>query len=331
MKNLLIILLLMVVSSSAKAQNLVPNYSFEVADSCPVYLNDRTYMYSLGCIGWGQATAGTTDYFNSCDTEAISIGRLFPWVGVPYNNFGFQEAYEGHSYCGLNIYAPSLPYYKEYLICKTPKLEVDSPYRVTIHISLADLSKYATDGFGVLFTTYGSPVLYHDTTITKSPQIDYTSYGIISDKFNWTTLSEVFIADSEYTYLIIGGFKRAIDMNIQVIYDTSITLYNHAYYYIDNIIVEKLSSTTVPSLLTNDKEGIYPNPFTNHANLVFNNHNSEDCSVRIYNLQGQLVHCIENITSSVVRIEKGNLPAGVYFYYLQDGHNNKTHGRFTIY
>ena len=95
MKHLFILLVLSGFISSSYAQNLVSNYSFEEADSCPTHLNASSYEYSLGCLGWGQATGGTADYYNGCDTAAISIGYLAPLVGVPMNIWGYQDAFEG--------------------------------------------------------------------------------------------------------------------------------------------------------------------------------------------------------------------------------------------
>src|SRR4051812_39622570 len=104
MKHIFLVLLFINFALVAAAQNLVPNYSFELADSCPTNYNTRFYKYSLGCVGWGQATTGTADYFNACDTAAASIGSPFPIVGIPNNALGHQAAYHGIAYAGFGIY-----------------------------------------------------------------------------------------------------------------------------------------------------------------------------------------------------------------------------------
>ena len=107
MKNtFLTIFFLLVVFCNAKAQNIVPNYSFEQADPCPTNFNNRTYKYALGCVGWGQATTQTPDYFNNCDTTASSIGEPVPIMGVPHNAWGNQTAYEGNAYTTFTPHSP---------------------------------------------------------------------------------------------------------------------------------------------------------------------------------------------------------------------------------
>src|SRR6185437_14325478 len=103
---------------------------------------------------------------------------------------------------------------KEYLFVNIPALALDTTYKVTIEVSLADSSRFATDGMGVLFTTYGSPDQYTDGTLNATPQIDYSNYGVITDTVHWVTLSSTFAADSPYTSMIIGGFKDASKMTI---------------------------------------------------------------------------------------------------------------------
>ncbi|MCD6013392.1 MAG: hypothetical protein K0Q79_3254 [Flavipsychrobacter sp.] len=127
MKNaLLLVLFILTVLPVAYAQNIVPNYSFEQADSCPVKLNTNTYKYSLGCVGWGQATTATSDYYNACDTAALSIGRLHPIAGILHNTWGYQYANIGSAYTGICMYYASLPFYKEYLIATIPPLQKDT-------------------------------------------------------------------------------------------------------------------------------------------------------------------------------------------------------------
>ncbi len=313
------------------AQNLVPNYSFEQADSCPTFPNDRYFEYSLGCVGWGQATSAWADYFNACDTAAISIGKNAPWVGVPYNTLGYQNAYEGNAYAGINMYSVSLPNYKAYLLTNIPPLEIDTVYQVTLHISLADSCEFATDGIGVLFTTYGSPNRYIDTTLGITPQIDYSSYGVITNSINWTTLKGTFVADSAYSTLIIGGFKTLSKMKIIAVNDSPSNPHNNSFYYIDNIVVEKLSSTGIGSITNNNFNPVlYPNPFTDHASLIFSNQEQQNYTLTISNSQGQVKQSIDNLTSNRIRIERNGLPSGFYYYQLRNANNILANGKLII-
>jgi len=327
MKYIITILSTILFISFAGAQNIVPNYSFEQYDSCQFTLNVSAYEYSLNCISWGQATSDPVQYYNACDTAAASLGGFYPWVGVPNNVQGNQNAYEGVGYTGIGVYDSVEPEFKQYLITNIPELDVDTAYQVTIHISLADSSRFATDGMGVFFTTYGSPNLGTLGTLIESPQIDYTSYGIISDTANWTTLTSTFVADSAYTSLIIGIFKPASEMNI---FGFNSHAHKIAYYYVDAVVVEKLSSTGIKSINSNDGAKIYPNPFTDHATLLFSNPYNLPHSLSLYNAEGQIMLRQDNITSGKTRIDKDNLPSGFYYYQLTNADNIVANGKVII-
>jgi len=325
MKYIITILSNILFISFANAQNIVPNYSFEQDDSCPT--NENTFS----CIDWEKATSESPDYFNACDTAAVSIGKSAPWVGVPYNFIGHQNAYDGVAYVGINMYDASLPDYKEYLITNLPALEIDTVYKVTIHVSLADYCEFASDAMGVLFTTYGSPNQFTGGTLVESPQIDYTSYGVISDTANWTTLTGTFIADSAYTKLIIGVFKNANQMTISSVNENSkINSPKAAYYYLDAVIVEKLSSTSLAKININDGVKIYPNPFTDHTTMIFDNPNNQNYTLTIFNAQGFIVRKSTDITSNRLRIERNDLPSGFYYYQLANRDNIVANGKLAI-
>lgn len=69
-------------------QNLVPNPSFEVFDTCPDFLSQ------IGrAVGW-YASRPTPDYFNQCS-------QIFPWGTVPLNYFGYRTPASGGAYVGV--------------------------------------------------------------------------------------------------------------------------------------------------------------------------------------------------------------------------------------
>jgi type IX secretion system substrate protein len=330
MKTLFTLLSFLALSTVCYAQNIVLNYSFEAADSCPTYINGGSYGFTLGCVGWGQATAGHPDYFNACDTAAASIGRSYPWVGVPNNYLGKQRAYDGKAYMGINTYGEILTHYKEYLLTTIPALQKDTTYKVSIEVSLSDSCEYATNGLGVLFTTYGSPDEYSKETLPVTPQIDYTSYGIISDTVNWITLSGSFVADSAYTYMIIGGFKDAGEMKVEAVNDSPANVHKNAYYYVDAVVVAKLSTTGIINVNNINDVHIYPNPFIDYTILQFSNPVSADHALALLNAQGQIVQQMEHITTDRVRIDRNNLAAGCYYYRLKDENGVVASGKLII-
>ena len=58
----------------------------------------------------------------------------------------------------------------------------------------------------------------------------------------------------------------------------------------------------------------YPNPFSEYTTIQLNDLQSREFSMKLLNCQGQLVKTIDNITTKEVRIERGNLASGLYFF-----------------
>src|SRR3990172_11012185 len=67
-------------STSAQAQNLVPNPSFELYTACPIGL---TGIDLFRAASWSLPTEGTSDYYHNCSTAASG-------VSTPTNDFGSQ-------------------------------------------------------------------------------------------------------------------------------------------------------------------------------------------------------------------------------------------------
>jgi hypothetical protein len=63
---------------------------------------------------------------------------------------------------------------------------------------------------------------------------------------------------------------------------------------------------------------LFPNPFTSQLNLE-SSHFMEDACLTVYNIFGQEVKKIKNITGYSVLMNRGNLPDGIY-YILLDQH-----------
>jgi hypothetical protein len=74
---------------------------------------------------------------------------------------------------------------------------------------------------------------------------------------------------------------------------------------------------------------IFPNPFSQSTTVQFNNANSQPYVLVVYDMLGNKVREVKNITSNQVLVEKGNLNAGVYFVELQ-GTDRLYRGRVMI-
>ena len=234
MKHLSILSCLLLCCIMASAQVITP--SFVRYDTCPDNFSQVTY-----CTGWRQPTEGTSDYFNVCGAGTTA--------GVPLNFFGYQNATD-NAYTGLYTFVPaSVPDYKEYIGTSIAPLTIGHTYTMTITVSLADSSNYATDGLGVFFSTYmvNEPLLY--STLPVTPQVDYSSYGAITDKVNWVTLTKTFVADSAYTNLVVGCFKPD-----GILVETPVaggsTFYTFSYYYIGRIGIPDSAFTPIDTTVT---------------------------------------------------------------------------------
>jgi hypothetical protein len=299
-KNLVIVVIVFgLMGLSAMGQNLVPNGSFEIYDTCPSGNGQINYA-----TGWSSYCA-TPDYFNPCNNTT---------AGVPINFVGYQNAEFGVSYAGLFTYARS-GFYREILgIQLIQSLIIGQKYFVKFYTNMALLNNVsiATNKMGIRFSTI--PYSYNNPVPIDNFAHVYSD-SIITDTLNWIKISGSFIADSTYQYVSVGNFFND-STTTHVLMDTSGWF---AYYYIDNIIVSTDSSfetginviSTIPSLL------LSPNPFTTSTILTLQGtyHNP---SLFIYNLLGQEVRSIPVGTNSQLTINREHLASGMYFYKLID-------------
>ncbi len=141
MKKLIfsIVLFSILQHSLVTAQNIVPNYSFEVDTACPFMGSDLFYA-----IPWfvPHTNWSSTDLYDTCDN---SVGS---GAGVPYNDGGYQWARTGVKYAGIIVYTDTMNY-REYM--EVPLLDTliaNRNYCVEFYISRAENSGYAISNLG---------------------------------------------------------------------------------------------------------------------------------------------------------------------------------------
>ncbi len=324
---------------AAKAQILTP--VFTKYNYCPT-----NFSQVSTCKGWRQPTRGTSDYFNVCAAGSH--------VGVPQNYFGYQDSPDS-CYTGLYTFAPfSLYDYKEYIGTSFAPLTIGQTYTMTITVSLSDSSNYATDGLGVFFSTYPVNEPSWGATLPVTPQIDYSYAGPITDKYNWTTLSQSFVADSAYTNLTLGCFKTVTTLDIDTPGRGTFDL-QYAYYYIGNIGIpdpnwhDPNDTTTPPPPVDTTKHTgqdtvlyTFPNAFTPNndgLNDVFritgkNGLLYKDYTLSIYNRWGQRVFLtLDPATGWDGTFAGQPQDVGTYFYLAQftvNGNRELFKGDFTL-
>jgi gliding motility-associated-like protein len=293
--------------------NLVPNNSFEIYSSCPLFAGELSKAN-----GWFQPNIfplgpldGSTDYFNVCNNN-FGGGS-----GIPLNQFGFQYARTGNAYAGFGPFVYSnLFTYREYLEVKfIDSLIKGRRYCLNYYLSLANTSSYAIGSIGSYFSPesllYSSP---NSENIQVIPQIENLVTSYLTDTLNWMLVEGEFIANGGERFLTIGNFRNNANTSYIQLSNTGI----ESYYYIDDIsLIECEDAQTLTSSLT------IPNVFTpngDNTNDVFKpiTKNIETLQCTIYNRWGiQVAELKEPSQVWDGRNTAGmQCTAGVYYYVL---------------
>lgn len=231
MKKLFIPLMLLTILCSIMSvvhaqQNHVANGSFEYYTTCPtsISLVNR-------CVGWRQYTSATSDYFHACGNMA------------PVNFAGYQNAAHGQAYMGGYVYNHGdSRIYKEYIAAEIAPLTPGKKYEVSMSVSLSNKSKYGTNDLGVYFYDSGAYTLPSvNGVLGVTPQISYSSYGVIMDTTNWVRVTKTFVADSAYDNIVIGGFTHYNNLAL----DSFVSNTHYGYYYIDSVVIKIVDSFSV--------------------------------------------------------------------------------------
>jgi len=269
------------------AQNLVPNYSFEVYDTCPNGPGLVRYA-----IPWLQPSLGTTDYFNACWDSSVA---WFGNVDVPNNIIGYQYARTGNAYGGFFAAYPTYDTlnYREYLEVKlSSPLQAGITYYISFWVSLADSSNYATDDIQLHLS---NDTIKNDTSylLIASSQISNASGNFITDKLNWTQIKGEYIALGGEEFITIGNFLD--DLNTDTVFvlgGGNINNDNLGYYYLDDVCVSNDSIICygnvgiVENILSNIII-VFPNPV---KDFLFIRSAESILSIAVYNSLGQVVY-----------------------------------------
>jgi hypothetical protein len=258
-----------------KSQNLVPNPSFELLNTCPVNDNFSNIQ------NWFSPTTASPDIFDTCSVDVANE------IGVPQNFAGYQYALDGSTYVGLIAYYDSISPWREYVEVKlTSALIIGTKYFVTFYVNLSDTSREAIDQLGCCFST--DTIKRQDVLpFTNTPQISNPNFNYLSNRSNWMKISGSFIADSAYKFMTIGNFKDSAQTHdIYIPGGASDQSWEVAYYYIDYVCVSTDSLACNATIGIEDyKSGslsIFPNP----ANEFFTIKVNEPALATIYNNTG---------------------------------------------
>lgn len=281
-------------------QNLVLNNEFEDTTTCPVGLDHLT-----AATGW-RSYAGTADYFHTC---AFSI-----FSKVPSNFFGYQQPSSDKAYASFYAYYTSYVNYREYVgsVLGTPLVK-GTKYFISFKVALANKNDYSRvcNNLGMKFTNWD----YWSGWPAKPDNSAHVySAALVADTLNWTQISGSFIADSNYTRVMIGNFF--VDSSTTHI--GSSTQYG-AYYYLDDICVATDSAFCynymgVEDIADTDLVTAFPNPFTEQINFE-TARQVEAGVIKLYDVLGQQI-CRVKFSGRQVILKREDLPGGIYFYQI---------------
>jgi gliding motility-associated-like protein len=242
------------VFSSSRAQNLVPNESFESYNSCPASLLSIPYSTNYGnfptVVNWANpAKLSSPDYMHTC--AAASTG-----LQVPNTTFGYQQPHTGNAYGGIIAFqgqytGSTLSYdYREYLQIKLSQpMIAGRRYCVSFFVSPTISSAFnynyvAIDEVGINF----SDVRMVDTinyTMSLPYDVKSTAGIYIGDTSKWHEITGTYLASGGETWLTIGCFKNNNSapsfINVYPVNPTQGSLY-WSYLFIDDVSVKELTA-----------------------------------------------------------------------------------------
>ncbi|MBK9275495.1 MAG: T9SS type A sorting domain-containing protein [Flavobacteriales bacterium] len=187
-------------TNTAHTQNLIPNAGFEETDTCVTTLGPG------GLEDWYSA------YLHFDRLQACNNGGA---NGLPMNAFTYQEPFEGGSCIGLYTYYQSgVEQQREWAM--VPLLEplvVGQTYYCSFRANagFGGNAQYpqiwlASNNIGMLFTTYDRHWYQGDAYPAPLNTAHVLRTQVLADTVGWTLVSGSFVADSAYTYLMMGNF-----------------------------------------------------------------------------------------------------------------------------
>lgn len=215
---------------SGKAQNLIPDSSFESNKAIPTDFSGIGNSYT-----WSRPGMGTTDLFAVYDRKK----KKYSMVGVPQNAMGFQFAHSGTCYAGFFLFSHGD--YREYL--QTPllqPLEKGKTYFLSFYLSLANFSQTYIDQLGFTFL----PQEQHYETADNLTELAPTYIKLDKlkgDTAKWHHITGKYKATGEEKYLLIGSFTITKIKKTRFSFPKNIKTpinkrsQRDAYYYIDDV------------------------------------------------------------------------------------------------
>lgn len=296
-----LLILFLIIGSFAFSQNLVPNPSFEQYDTCPTGVSTSWDSQIEKCNSWYAPSAGTSDYFNACNSSGAN---------VPFAVFGYQNSFDGNGMLGIliTIGEQEIPYY-EYVQAKLEQQLVSGKtYEFSFHVNLANGSDYAVGSVGAWFSNTAISSSSGAPIFSSLPNIQNTS-GILSDTLNWMKVKGKFNAIGGEEYITIGFYTDTLAPDTLRNNPQADPVSIYSYYYIDGVQLKEIEpEIIIPNVIT---------PNGDNINDVFELPFSYS-KVSLLNRWGNLIWENTGMQFWNGKSQDGNdVSDGVYFYVIE--------------
>ena len=234
MKNLVLIGFVLYCFVKKKAQNLVPNPSFEDTIDCTnALISNSPPWCSVGNVAFTHLIPCQTDPSFSSPRQFAGWFDSYqlPRTGFAYGSFGTY-----------NENAVDYNYYQHFAQVQLKQnLIINKSYCVTYYVSLFNNDKYSVDRLGAYLSSTPFSCVSTSTTQIKgvyTPQI-LSPIGLqLDDTLNWMEISGVYTALGNETYLTIGDFLNQNQHTIAKPYPLNVN--GVVEYYVDDVSVEEV-------------------------------------------------------------------------------------------
>ncbi|MEO5673749.1 MAG: T9SS type A sorting domain-containing protein [Chitinophagales bacterium] len=246
MKRILMFMSFLFCISYSFSQNLVPNPDFEIYGIVPCGWSASAAAFAAATDSWTSPTDATPDIHSTLISSSCT--NYSPHSTYPFCN-GYQSPHSGNIFAGIYVYDNTYPSYREYIQAQLVQpMDSGHQYKVSMYISLADNSQFASNNIGIGFSNTITNALIQ-SELGYAPQVNFTD--LITDTTStWVYLSDTITATDQWQYLIIGNFLNDSVTTIVNIYP--LVFFDRSYYYIDDVAVEELSGNSTSSFTAGD-------------------------------------------------------------------------------
>jgi hypothetical protein len=292
------------------SQNLVPNYSFEILDSCPYAQGQLSF--AQGWINPSPDTVSSPDLYSACGSLSLS---------TPNNALGYNIPLTDSSYIGLVCYFRSfqnVQNLREYAEVELLQALISGEqYYLELNVNCPEVTGFTQDLIGMAF----SDTLYTSLTYSYFPlptAVEYVGSPII-DTMSWTKISGIYTASGNENFLILGCFKPDSLLQLDSI-NVGLPGLGQSYYYFDDIKVIPLDSLQgLDEPISNLSVNVYPNPAKEWLTLDFNSIIQKQLNVSLFSVEGKEIKNWSEKYTSKMYLTLPQLSNGIYFLKIRNG------------